>query len=60
MKDASLAAKAVTLMLFVLVPGAAFASVGAPELDPGMSATGLALLGGTAAFLIERYRRRTK
>jgi len=59
MKDASLAAKAVTLMLFVLVPGAAFASV-APELDPGMSATGLALLGGTAAFFIERYRRRGK
>jgi len=47
------------LVAFVLAPGVASASV-APELDPGMSTAGLALLGGTTAFLIERYRRRTK
>jgi hypothetical protein len=62
MKDASLVTTAVALMVFVLVPGAASAgfTVAAPELDPGLSIAGVALLGGTAAFLIERYRRRTK
>ena len=47
------------LALIVFVPAVAFAQV-APELDPGMSGAGLALLGGTALFVIERYRRRTK
>jgi len=47
------------LALIVFIPGVALASI-VPELDPGMSGAGLALLGGTAAFVIERYRRRTK
>jgi hypothetical protein len=47
------------LVTFILAPGVALAAA-VPELDPGMSVAGLALLGGTAAFLIERYRRRTK
>jgi len=47
------------LIVYVLAPGVALASV-APELDPGMSVAGLALLGGTTAFVIERYRRCTK
>ena len=47
------------LVTFVLAPGVALASA-VPELDPGMSVAGLALLGGTAAFVIERYRRRSK
>ena len=59
MKDALRVAGVVTLIALVLSPAVASAAV-APELDPGMSVTGLALLGGTAAFLIERYRRRTK
>jgi len=59
MKDALRVAGIVTLIAFVLSPGVASAAV-VPELDPGMSGAGLALLGGTAAFLIERYRRRTK
>jgi hypothetical protein len=48
------------LIAFALVPGAALAGAPGPELDPGMSVAGVALLGGTAAFVIERYRRRTK
>ena len=61
MKDALRAAGIVALVLFVLSPGAALAApVSAPELDPSMSVAGLALLAGTAAFVIERYRRRTK
>jgi hypothetical protein len=59
MKDALRVAGVVTLIAFVLTPGTALAAV-APELDPGLSVAGLALLGGTAAFVIERYRRRTK
>ena len=47
------------LVLIAFIPGVALAQ-SAPELDPGMSGAGLALLGGTAAFVIERYRRRTK
>jgi hypothetical protein len=48
-------------MVLVFAPRAALAgTVGVPELDPSMSAAGLALLGGTAAYVIERYRRRTK
>lgn len=62
MKDASRAAWVVALIAFVLAPGAALAGVPgiAPELDPSLSIAGLVLLGGTAAFVIERYRRRTK
>jgi hypothetical protein len=61
MKKAIRVLGVVALIAFVLVPGAALASAPeAPELDPGMSLTGLALLGSTAAFVIERYRRRGK
>jgi hypothetical protein len=60
MKDTWRIAGVVTLIAFVLAPGVALAAPVAPELDPGMSVAGLALLGGTAAFVIERYRRRTK
>jgi len=61
MKDALRIAGVATLMVFVLAPRVAFAGANpAPELDPSLSVGGLALLGGTAAFLIERYRRRTK
>ena len=48
------------LALIAFIPGVALAQVAAPELDPGMSGAGLALLGGAAMFVIERYRRRTK
>ncbi|HXN14051.1 MAG TPA: hypothetical protein VN865_13135 [Candidatus Acidoferrales bacterium] len=60
MKDSLRVAGVVALMVFVLAPGAAFAGLTVPELDPSMSIAGLALLGGTAAFVIERYRRRAK
>ncbi|HXN14052.1 MAG TPA: hypothetical protein VN865_13140 [Candidatus Acidoferrales bacterium] len=60
MKDSLRIAGVVALIVYVLAPGAAFAGRPVPELDPSMSAAGLALLGGTAAFVIERYRRRTK
>jgi hypothetical protein len=61
MRDALRVAGVVTLIAFVLAPGAAFAGTSTtPELDPGMSVAGLALLGGAVAFVIERYRRRTK
>jgi hypothetical protein len=62
MNHALRAAGVVALTVFVLAPGAAFAGIDpvAPELDPSLSIAGLALLGGTAAFVIERYRRRTK
>jgi len=61
MKDSWQIAGVVTLIAFVLAPGVALAfDPIAPELDPGMSVAGLALLGATAAFVIERYRRRTK
>jgi hypothetical protein len=61
MKGALRAAGVVALMVLVFAPRAALAgTVGVPELDPSMSAAGLALLGGTAAYVIERYRRRTK
>jgi hypothetical protein len=59
MKDTIRVAGLVALIVYLLAPGVALASV-APELDPGMSVAGLALLCGTAAFVIERYRRRTK
>jgi hypothetical protein len=59
MNHALRVAGVVALIAFILAPGVALASA-VPELDPGMSVAGLALLGGTAAFLIERYRRRTK
>jgi hypothetical protein len=60
MRDALRVAGVVALTVFVLAPAAAFAGVGAPELDPSLSIAGLALLGGTAALVIERYRRRTR
>jgi membrane protein implicated in regulation of membrane protease activity len=62
MRDALRVAGVVTLIVFVLAPGAALAGITpvAPELDPSLSIAGLALLGGAAAFVIERYRRRTK
>jgi membrane protein implicated in regulation of membrane protease activity len=60
MKDALRVAGGLALMVLVLSPGAAMAGGVAPELDPSMSIAGLALLAGTAAFVIERYRRRSK
>jgi hypothetical protein len=61
MKDTWQIGGVVTLIAFVLSPGVALAfDPVAPELDPSLSIAGLALLGGTAAFVIERYRRRTK
>jgi len=60
MKDKWRIAGVATLIAFVLAPGTALAISVAPELDPSMSIAGLALLGGTAAFVIERYRRRSK
>jgi len=61
-KDALRVAGVVALTLFFLAPGAALAGPPAiaPELDPSLSIAGLVLLGGTAAFVIERYRHRTK
>ena len=59
MNHALRVAVVVGLIVYVLAPGVASAAP-VPELDPGMSVAGLALLGGTAAFVIERYRRRTK
>ena len=49
-------------VLFVLSARAALAGLPptAPELDPSLSIAGLVLLGGATAFVIERYRRRTK
>ena len=60
MKDTWRIAGILALIVYVLAPGAAFAGSVAPELDPSLGIAGLALLGGTAAFVIERYRRRTK
>jgi len=45
-----------TALLWMAASGTASASV--PELDPGSSTSGLALLLGGAALLLERYRRR--
>jgi membrane protein implicated in regulation of membrane protease activity len=61
MKDTSRVVALVALLALVLAPGAALAApVEVPELDPSLSITALALLGGAAAFVIERYRRRVK
>jgi hypothetical protein len=60
MNNALRAAGVVALIVYVIAPGVALAAPVAPELDPGMSVAGLALLGGAAAFVIERYRCRTK
>jgi hypothetical protein len=60
MKLAVRVAGLVALTIFALAPGAALAGTLVPELDPSMSVAGLALLGGAAVFVIERYRRRTK
>ncbi len=61
MKDALRVAVVVASIVFVLVPEAALAGIvgTAPELDPSLSIAGLALLAGSAVFVIERYRRRT-
>jgi hypothetical protein len=56
----------VTRLLTLTVAAAAFAcaftgvahAVGAPELDPGNAASGLALLIGGAMLIIERHRKR--
>jgi hypothetical protein len=48
-----------TVMVWIVASGTALAgSGGAPELDPGSAASGIALLIGGAALLLERYRRR--
>jgi len=62
MNHALRVAAVVALTVFVLAPGAALAGITsvAPELDPSLSVAGLVLLVGTAAFVIERYRRRTQ
>jgi membrane protein implicated in regulation of membrane protease activity len=66
MKDTLRVVALVALLTLVLAPGAALAGNGivlvsvVPELDPSLTITGLALLGGAAAFVIERYRRRAK
>ena len=61
MNHALRVAGVVALTVFVLAPGAAFAGPAlAPELDPSLSIAGLVLLGGTAAYVIERYRRRAQ
>lgn len=61
MKHTIRVVRALALIASVLAPGAAFAGTSAvPELDPDLSLAGLALLGGTVAFVIERYRRCTK
>jgi hypothetical protein len=60
MKDALRVAGVVALMVLVFAPRAVLAAAVVPELDPSQSVAGLALLGGTAAYVIERYRRRTK
>ena len=54
----SLWVAAVTLTLCIAVSGTALAGPSVPELDPGSSASGLALLIGGAVLLLERYRRR--
>jgi hypothetical protein len=62
MRDALRVAGVVALIVFILAPRAALAGIPgvAPELDPSLSVAGLVLLGGATAFVIERYRRRTK
>jgi len=60
MRDPLRVAVVATLIAFLLAPGAAFAGGSVPELDPALSIAGLALLGGTAAFVIERHRHRAK
>ena len=62
MRDALRVAGVVALIVLVLAPRAALAGIPgvAPELDPSLSVAGLVVLGGATAFVIERYRRRTK
>jgi len=62
MREALRVAGVVALIVLVLAPRAALAGIPgvAPELDPSLSVAGLVLLGGATAFVIERYRRRTK
>jgi len=42
----------------LMLSGNAFASAPSPEIDPGMAAGGLAVLGVGIVLLIERYRAR--
>ena len=49
--------------VLLLAPAAAFAGFSqssVPELDPSMIVAGLALAGGAAALVIERFRNRKK
>jgi len=48
-----------TSLVFLQLAGTALARGGhAPEIDPSLIGSGLALLGGFFLLLIERYRRR--
>jgi hypothetical protein len=56
----------ISAVLFMQLGGAAFAAgfdhvIGgsAPEIDPSLIGSGLALLGGSFLLLVERYRRRS-
>jgi hypothetical protein len=51
-----------TLAAIMAAPTLSWAGrpVATPELDPGSALTALALLGGAAAIVVERFRRRQK
>jgi hypothetical protein len=51
-----------TLAVIMAAPSLSWAGrpVATPELDPGSALTALALLGGAAAIVVERFRRRQK
>jgi hypothetical protein len=53
----SLRVAAVVVFASLILTTTAHAAVG-PELDPGSSAAGLAILGGGLMYLVERFRRR--
>ena len=55
---ANLSAAVAPLML--AFQGSATATPSVPELDPQTIGAGLAVFGGAAALLIERYRRRRR
>ncbi len=54
----SLRVAAVVVFASLVLTTTAHASVVGPELDPGSSAAGLAILGGGLMYLVERFRRR--
>lgn len=54
----SLLFTAACLMFTLALGSVAHAIEAVPELDPGTATSGVALLGGGAMLLIERYRRR--